>query len=340
MDKRSKWTPNDLLKTSQSFWTGATIHAAVKLKIFSSIGDGNGGIGCSLTEIAEKCHCNYRAMEMLLNALVATSLLEKRIINDEALYLNTSFANEYLQEQSDHYLGHIINHHHQMMKSWTLLDRAIQEGRPQREQVALSNSMEAREAFLMGMFNTATLNIPSILPAINLAEKKMLLDLGGGPGTYALNFCKQYPQLHATIFDFPTTEPFARKTIDKFCLSDRVKFVPGDFIHDSIDSTYDVVWLSHILHGEGPENAAKIVEKAVRALSPGGTIFIHEFILNDLKDGPLFPSLFSLNMLLGTESGCSYSENELKSMLVKNNIKNISLISIEGIESSIITGIK
>ena len=46
-------------------------------------------------------------------------------------------------------------------------------------------------------------------------------------------------------------------------------------------------------------------------------------------DGPLFPALFSLNMLLGTESGQSYSEQQLTDMLLAAGVKNIRRIPIE-----------
>jgi len=48
-----------------------------------------------------------------------------------------------------------------------------------------------------------------------------------------------------------------------------------------------VAWLSQILHGEGPDGCRSIIRKAVSALDPGGWILVHEFILDNTKDGPL-----------------------------------------------------
>ena len=86
-------------------------------------------------------------------------------------------------------------------------------------------------------------------------------------------------------------------------------------IEDDIGSGYDVAWLSHILHGEGPDECRQILKKAVNALTIGGLVIIHEFILDDTLDSPLFPALFSLNMLLGTPSGQAYSEGQLNEMM-------------------------
>jgi hypothetical protein len=148
------------------------------------------------------------------------------------------------------------------------------------------------------------------------------------------------PQLKATIYDLPTTRPFAEKTIAKFKLQDRIDFKDLDYLVEKIEGIYDVVWLSQILHGEGPEDCRKIIDKAVSVLEPGGMILIHDFILNNTMDGPLFPALFSLNMLLGTPSGQSYSEQQIKDMLSDAGVREIRRIFFESPnDSGIITGI-
>ena len=100
-----------------------------------------------------------------------------------------------------------------------------------------------------------------------------------------------------------------------------------------------MAWLSHILHGEGPDDCRMIIQKAVDALEPGGMIIIHDFILNNSMDGPLFPALFSLNMLLGTESGQAYSEEQIIDMLATAGARDIQRISIQSPnDSGIIVG--
>ena len=170
---------------------------------------------------------------------------------------------------------------------------------------------------------------PQLVPLIDLSTRRHLLDLGGGPGTYAIHFCQKNPQLKATVFDLPTTKPFAEKIIDTFKLADRIDFMAGNYVDDQIEGKYDAAWLSHILHGEGPQTCREIIHKTVSALEPGATIVVHEFILNNSMDGPLFPALFSLNMLLGTSSGQSYSENQIKDMLSAAGVENIRRISVQ-----------
>jgi hypothetical protein len=167
-----------------------------------------------------------------------------------------------------------------------------------------------------------------------------LRDLGGGPGTYAVHFCLYNPKLKATVYDLPTTRPFAEKTIAGFVLSHRIDFQDGDYTKKGVKGKYDVAWLSHILHGENPETCRDIIQKTVAVLDPGGMIIVHEFVLNDSMDSPLFPALFSLNMLLGTDGGRSYSESQIGDMLSEAGIKKIRRIPVTTPnDSGIITGI-
>ena len=219
-------------------------------------------------------------------------------------------------------------HHHHLVESWMHLDQAVTTGMPVRKRASFSDE-EWRESFLMGMFNMAMALAPRLVPLINLSGRQHLLDLGGGPGTYAIHFCLENPRLKASVFDLPTTRPFAEKTIKKFKLSDRIDFVDGNYLEEKIKGRFDVAWLSHILHGEGPDDCLKILKKTVAVLDSGGLILIHDFLLNRSMDGPLFPALFSLNMLLGTSSGQSYSEDQMAEMLSQAGVTHIRRIPFD-----------
>ncbi|UCF91494.1 MAG: methyltransferase [Desulfobacterales bacterium] len=319
MQKR-EWHPGELLEMSGSYWKTCALHAAVKLDVFTVIGEGQ----FDSAEIAYKLKGEKKGVERLLNALAALELLSKS--HDK--YGNTPSSLALLSQESPHYIGHIIRHHHHLMESWARLDQAVMSGRPIRDRSSHSQE-EWRASFLMGMFNMAMRLAPQIVPRIDLSARRHLVDLGGGPGTYAIHFCLNNPQLKATVFDLPTTRPFAEKTIKQFNLSDRISFAAGNYLEDDIEGSYDAAWLSHILHGEGPEHCRAIIRKAVAALQPGGTLMIHEFILNNTMDGPLFPALFSLNMLLGTPSGQSYSEKQIRDMLAEAGVKDIRRIPLQ-----------
>ena len=315
-----KWHPGELLELSGYFWRTCTLHAAVKLDVFTCLGDEH----MSADALADGLKVAPDAVQRLLNALVAMELLAKA--DDQ--FANTPSSKAFLSQKSSQYLGHIIMHHHHLIESWTRLDVSVQTGKPIRQRSSISDE-EWRESFLMGMFNMAMNMAPKLVPEIDISARRHLLDLGGGPGTYAIHFCRHNPDLKATVFDLPTTRPFAKKTIKRFELSDRIEFQAGNYLKDEIKGRYDAAWLSHILHGEGPDGCHQIIKKAIAALKPGGIIIIHEFILNNSMDGPLFPALFSLNMLLGTEAGQAYSEQQLRDMLSAAGAREINRLPVQ-----------
>lgn len=318
----SSWTPADLIQLSGSYWATCALHAGVKLELFTPLATASH----SAKELAAMRQADQRGLAMLLDALTAMNLLKKQ----DDRYLAAPFAARYLSQDSADYLGHIIMHHHHLMSGWSRLDQAVAGGAPVvRKQVSRTDDEVQRESFLMGMFNLASMLAPGIAQQIDLSGRKRLLDLGGGPGTYAIHFCKQNPQLSGVVYDLPTTRSFAEKTISRFGLESRITFHEGDFHQDPVPAGFDVAWLSHVLHSDGPQGCAVILRKGVEALEPGGLLLVQEFILNDHKDGPLFPALFSLNMLIGTEHGQAYAEGELADMMRGAGLRDIKRLEVK-----------
>jgi SAM-dependent methyltransferase len=315
------WNPTELLKLSGSYWSTCTLHAGVRLDLFTPLVKRARSVG----ELAAERGIDARGLAMLLDALAALGLLTKA----DDCYCATPFAATFLDRSAPGYLGHIILHHQHLVESWSHLDQAVREGRPVRHRVSHEPAADERESFLLGMFNLAMLNAPKVASAIDLAGRQRLLDLGGGPGTYAIHFCQQNPELSALIFDLPTTRPFAEQILQRFDMSARITFVAGDFLVDPLPGTFDVAWLSQVLHGEGPEGCAQMLKKAVTALETGGLLLVQEFILDADRAAPLFPALFSLNMLLGTPNGQAYSEPELVALMHQAGLARIERLALE-----------
>jgi len=309
------WNPGMLLSISSGYWAGCTLQAAVRLKIFTNLSGG----ASPAAELAARIGSDERATGLLLDALSAMGLLVK----EGEVYRNSDAAEELLVINSPHYMGHIIMHHHHLLDGWAQLDQAIVSGQPVQRR-SYGAEIE-RESFLMGMFNLAMAIAPAIAKEISLSDRRRLLDLGGGPGTYAIQFCLANPELWAVILDRPTTEPFARQTTKHFGVHERIDFVGGDFTVDDISGgPYDVAWLSQVIHSNTFEACESLIAKTVGALEPNGMILVHDFILDDTKDSPEFPALFSLNMLLAGNGGRSYSEREVRDMLESAGVEDIT----------------
>lgn len=311
----------DLLQLSSYHWHTATLHAAVKLDVFTHLA----ASPRTSDQLSEAIGADPRGMEMVLNALVALELLTKA----GDIFLCTDCSKTWLSQDSDSYMGHIIMHHYNLVTGWHRLDEAVMTGAPVRSRLSHDAVDQERKHFLMGMYNLASLIAPKLAVQINLAGRTRLLDLAGGPGTYAIHFCRENPAMTAVVFDLPTTRPFAEETIKKYGLADRIQFAEGDITLKEPDGRYDVVWVSHLLHSEGPAKSAEIISTAARCLNSGGLLLIQEFILDDAKTGPLFPALFSLNMLVGTPAGQAYAQSELAGIMAGAGLTAIGRLQLE-----------
>ena len=304
---RQDWNPATLMKASGAYWQSCAIHSGVELGIFTVLHSG----AMTVDSLAQQLGCDLRGLETLLTALCALGLLHK----EGAWYAVDTAARQYLSEQSPEYFGHIILHHQHLVPAWSRLSEAVRNGRSTRQSSHRTDDAVQREHFLLGMFNVASQQAETVAAALDLRGRTRLLDLGGGPGTYAVHFCLQNPQLSAAVYDLPTTRPFAEKIISRYKLAHRIQFMEGDFLRETVTGRYDVVWISQVLHAMDNEGCAALLEKAARVLTPGGLLLIQEFILNDVRDGPGHPALFGCNMLVGTESGKVYTEKELIELL-------------------------
>jgi SAM-dependent methyltransferase len=242
----------------------------------------------------------------------------------------TEPSRRWLSADSPDYQGFSVLHTAHIMGNWLKLDQAVRSGtRPGGDPEEAAPEDEWREAFLMAMFNVARQQADRVAAALDRSSRTRLLDLGGGPGTYAVHFCLRYPRLRATVFDRPGTEKFARSTFERFGLGERLDFVGGDFLDSSLPGGFDAVWLSQVLHGEGPAEAARLVGRGADSLTPGGLLAVQEFIVDDGRQGPAMSTLFALNMLVQTSGGQSYTDGEIRDMMLKAGLSDIRRLSAE-----------
>jgi hypothetical protein len=119
---------------------------------------------------------------------------------------------------------------------------------------------------------------------------------------------------------------------------ENITFRGGDFHFDDIGSGYDLVLLSQVLHSHNPIENLALMGKVFDALAPRGTIAIHEFALaNDLAS-PVPGALFSVNMLVNTPEGRSYTPREMKGWLARAGFGKPSVKDLG--ETVVITGRK
>jgi ubiquinone/menaquinone biosynthesis C-methylase UbiE len=265
---------------------------------------------------AKKIKTDARATGILLDALAGIGLVRK---GRDGKYLNAPVSDRYLVRGGRLYQGDIIRHASTMWQNFSALDEVVKNGKPARR-------ASDHESFILGMHNLTVLRADVLIRAIGLKGIKTMLDLGGGPGTNAIAMSGH--GVKATIFDLPETIAIARKIARREGVKD-LKFIAGDFHTDSIGRGYDLILISQIFHAFSAEENIALLCKCTGALNPGGRVVVQEFPINDAGTTPPQSALFSVNMLVATESGRCYAPSEMKKWLKEAGFKDVIVKNLE-----------
>lgn len=284
------------------YWETKILLTAVKLDVFSALD----GRGRAAIEAAGKVRADVRALELLLNALVAIRLLTKT----GDVYINTPVATTHLVKHSPQYVGHLLLLHDAEWGNWGKLEQAVTTGHSPVTQHVFETDPALGANVLSVLHRIGQQSGPDLAKRLALDHARTMLDLGGGAGTNAIAFCQVYPQLSATVFDLPTTLPLTERTVKDAGLEARIALKSGDFNRDSLGGPYDVVLMSDILHYQDLATNAALVKKIHGHLNPGGRLVIKDRFLDASGTSPAWTAAFAVHILVNTERGACYRTAE------------------------------
>ena len=294
---------------------------ALDLDLFTVLG----ARALTVPVLATKLRVSVRGLDILLRNLASAGVL----IKQGETYRNGPVAAATLNANSpDHRRGY-INLIRSQWDDWSQLTESVRTGRPIEDKTPPNDPAYRRE-FSWAMHHRSIDVAPQVVSQISLKGVNMLLDLGGGPGTYALEFLKQHPSLQATVADRAPALEVAREIAASVKHGRRLSYLPLDFLQDEIPSRYDAIWFSNVLHIYSPEDNQRVFRAVARALNPGGRLLIQDAFLTDARD--LYPqesNLFAVTMLLFTEAGNTYSIKETRGWLEKAGFHRIRPIRVK-----------
>ncbi len=295
---------DELLERARSFQESRLLLTAIELDVFEAVGG-----GAAADEVARRIGADARATEMLLNALVAVGALEK----NAGAFRNTPATAGHLTGPASERAGllHTVN----LWDRWSTLTAAVRRGTAVWRRSDAADAAAWTEAFIAAMHRNASARAPELIAAVGVAGVRRMLDVGGGSAAYSIAFAKASPELTADVLDRPQVLPIAARHIAAAGLEARVRTLQGDLTVDEFPGGYDLILVSAICHMLSPAQNLDLFRRIHRALRPGGRVAVQDFILNPDKTAPRAAALFSLNMLVGTEAGASYSELEYAAWL-------------------------
>lgn len=319
--------PDRLDQTIRGFMPSRCILTALELDLFTAVGD-----GADAEQIGSNLHANTRSVGMLLNALVSLGLLSKS--GDE--YKNTPESARYLVQGSKDNHRNGLLHTANIWHRWSTLTDAVRRGT--RVSGDREKSGEWTQNFIAGMQRNARDRAPLVVKALGTTGICRVLDLGGGSGAYSIALAKASRDIHCEILDVPEVVPLTTEYVNKAGVSSQVTLRAGNMLRDDFGSGYDLVMLNAICHMFSEEQNRELFRRARKALAPNGRLAVQDFILNPDKAGPQHAALFSLNMLVGTEAGASYSESEYTEWMNSAGFAEVARVKLPG-PSDMIVGL-
>ena len=294
--------------------------AALELDVCTVVGNRS----WTIPNLAKTLHVSERGLAILCRNLAMAGILKK----NGATYSNSRLGATALNANHPAYRGGYLDLLKTHWMDWVRLPESVRSGVPIDHDVP--DSPEWRRRFTFAMHHRTLEIAPAIAAQVPLGKAKTLLDLGGGPGTYAMAFLAKNPGLRATVCDREAAVEVAREIAATHRAGRRLSYVPLDFAKEPIPGSYDVIWYSNVLHIYSPEDNRAIFRKALAALTPGGRLIIQDAFLHD-REG-LFPaeaSLFAVSMLLFTEGGDTYSKSETTEWLRTCGFSRIKVLQIK-----------
>jgi ubiquinone/menaquinone biosynthesis C-methylase UbiE len=280
--------------------------AALKTGIFEALG----GDFKTPATVAAANDLDERAVDVVMCALVAAEIL----VQDGEKFAIDPGARPYLIKGSSETMVSILGHNRTLLKNWVKLEDVLKTGEPVPRG---ERTQEELEDFICGMENVSRRSSEEVATRVDLSKAGRLLDLGGGPGTAALTFARANPQLQCVVLDLEGPVEIAKDQIRTAGLQDRVTTRVGDFHTDDFGRGFDVVYISNIIHMLSPDQTLQLLTRAGQALVSGGRVLVKDFFLDDSRTAPAWTAQFSVNMLVSTKGGKSYTLTEMSALLAR-----------------------
>jgi (2Fe-2S) ferredoxin/predicted O-methyltransferase YrrM len=310
--------PDDLNEMTRAFMPSRTLLTALELDVFTAISS-----GAMAEQVAQKIHTDPRATETLLNALASLKLLEKREHN----FFNTSASTRFFAAGSRDNAQPGLLHIAHIWHRWSRLTECVRAGTAVETGVREADWVRD---FIAAMNYNARERAGAVVKAVGTNGIKRMLDLGGGSGAYSIAFARAVPGLKSEILDLSDVVPLTQQYVREAGLGDRITIRTGDMLRDAFGEDYDLILVLAICHMFSPDENRGLFRRAYQALAPKGRLVIQDFILEPSKTAPRAAALFSLNMLVGTRAGSSYSETEYREWLGNAGFNEIQRVGLPG----------
>lgn len=312
-------TPEKLTELS-NFWVSRVILTAAELGIFGELQKPS-----RVDDIAKSKNLDQRALVRLLNALVAVDILsldkDKFAIKDE---LKAALGND----PGKSILPGLMHSAH-LWKKWSHLTEIIRSGKNAHEP-------EHFPDFIRAMAVAGMRSSGETVKALDLKNVTSVLDIGGGPGLYAAEFCNALPDARVCVLDMPGAGEIGREFLSERSHENRVHYIAGDALDVETRNVtgadgsgkFDLIFMSNLIHSMKAAEVKRLYRRCADWITPGGRVVVKDFFLDDSRTNPPRSALFSINMLINTDGGDCYTWSETEVWLKEAGFSCLSKITL------------
>lgn len=309
-------------RVMQVVWTllhPLAVDAAIQNRVFDALDSSPK----TLEEVSRETGASARGLAAIMNLLVGIQFLARTA---DGRYALTPESSAYLVSSKPAYCGGFVHHLISMASDFLPLAEIVRTGKPVAGHDVSGESADFFEQLVGNIMPIAYPGARAVAEALGVARATQplrVLDIGAGSGVWGIAMAQASPQVRVTAVDLPGVLGVTRKVAQKFGVGDRFEYAGKDIFKDELGSGYSIATLGHIMHMAGPEQNRFLAKNIFRALVPGGTLVIGEFIVNEDRSGPVEPLAFAINMLVHTEQGNAYKLSEIRSWLEEAGFANV-----------------
>lgn len=296
-------SPDEIKELANSFRESRVLLSAIELKIFTVLDNHM----MNSDEVSQKIKADSRATDRLMNTLCGMGFLKKI----KGKYYNSNVSLKYLVEGKPEFMGNLY-HTNNLWDTWSYLTESVKQGSAFKGDQNKKEKSDWVEAFIAAMHYRGVNQGKILAMMIDLSEVNTILDVGGGSAAFSIEIVKIKPSIKATVLDLPHVIPLTKKYVGKSGLQNNFDFIEGDYLSTDFKNGFDLILLSAIAHINSYEQNKMLIKKCADALNTNGSVVINDFVMSEDRTQPVYGALFSLNMLIGTENGDTYTESEMR----------------------------
>jgi orsellinic acid C2-O-methyltransferase len=313
-------SPADLQQISQlinGFWTTQVLNVAVQLGIPEQLAAGPK----TANAIAQAAHAHPPAVFRLLRALHVLGVCHA--VDAETFELTSAghilrpdvprslrgralFSGDMLWQQFAD-LAYVVRTGHNT--------RAVETG-PEAFKKLSADPVRV-DSFQRAMAEGSVRAARDALAAYDFSPFASILDLGGGYGGVLSVLLAGHPGMTGAVCDLAYLAEPASLYLAEAGVSERAKFVPGDFF-ESVPGPYDAYILKFIIHDWDDEWALKLLRNIHRAATPRSTLLLLEQVIPDeLSTTPADQAVIRADLTMMTIGSRERTVTEYRELLLE-----------------------